>query len=541
MVVIEGCETVDPEEAEAGESSTKKKFIPIVSEDDMSAIQKKRFNYFKQMRIFLTNITNICERLRFKDRPVRKYFLRRDMKDLAVPPFAYLPLVGSLDPFNQILRTLPTEGYAFSTKARCPALMLFEMEVHPRGVDVGTFLCCELERYPENQVINRDIAIKNGSSSTWETEDDNIANEKEEAPQLQRLTSVLGSQTSTHEIWKPEGTGLARLEAVGIKYNPIVTRPSLTGSSGDAKADAVAAAAASTPPGDSSRGGTAGTSNSSQNGLALLAAASASSSNGHSIQALATLTGDDSGPATLIGETFSQKAARLRAKSPYGHLPGWKLGGMIAKSNDDVRQEVFVMQLIKYYQNAFREAHLPCWLFTYTILSTSQSTGLIELIPNASSLDGLKKKEGYPGSLRAYFETTYGYAKGLPEPPAFRAAMDNYVSSMAAYSIVTYLLGIKDRHNGNVMIDTHGHIIHIDFGFVFGLAPGKAFSMEKAPWKLTDEMAEVRIRPLTALFLCICYIVQQWSLYWLGTGFLTLSPFTFAYALHNSTCNLHCR
>lgn len=41
------------------------------------------------------------------------------------------------------------------------------------------------------------------------------------------------------------------------------------------------------------------------------------------------------------------------------------------------------------------------------------------------------------------------------------------------------------------MIDAAGHMIHIDFGFVFGLAPGKALSLEKAPWKLTVEMVEV--------------------------------------------------
>jgi len=41
------------------------------------------------------------------------------------------------------------------------------------------------------------------------------------------------------------------------------------------------------------------------------------------------------------------------------------------------------------------------------------------------------------------------------------------------------------------MLDSAGHLIHIDFGFVFGLAPGKQFSMEKAPWKLTIEMTEV--------------------------------------------------
>lgn len=50
---------------------------------------------------------------------------------------------------------------------------------------------------------------------------------------------------------------------------------------------------------------------------------------------------------------------------------------------------------------------------------------------------------------------------------------------------------MKDRHNGNLLIDSEGHILHIDFGFLLSIAPGGSFSLETAPFKLTDEMVEV--------------------------------------------------
>ena len=99
------------------------------------------------------------------------------------------------------------------------------------------------------------------------------------------------------------------------------------------------------------------------------------------------------------------------------------------------------MQLIMFLERIFKSHNVPVWLLSYRIVSTSKNTGLIQLIPDAISLDGLKKSDRWPGSLRAYFEQKYGNPESVP----FRNALDAYMRSLAGYSVVTYILAIKDR------------------------------------------------------------------------------------------------
>lgn len=73
----------------------------------------------------------------------------------------------------------------------------------------------------------------------------------------------------------------------------------------------------------------------------------------------------------------------------------------------------------------------------------------------------------------------------------FRNAQENFIHSMASYSMVSYLIQIKDRHNGNLLIDDNGHIIHIDFGFIFEISPANNLRFEKAEFKLLSDMVNV--------------------------------------------------
>ncbi|XP_024978831.1 phosphatidylinositol 4-kinase beta 1-like isoform X2 [Cynara cardunculus var. scolymus] len=187
----------------------------------------------------------------------------------------------------------------------------------------------------------------------------------------------------------------------------------------------------------------------------------------------------------LSGELWQAKKDRIRQASVYGKLPGWDLCSVIVKSGDDCRQEHLAVQLISHFYDIFQEAGLPLWLRPYEVLVTSSYTALIETIPDTASLHSIKSRFPNITSLRDFF-----IAKYQENSPSYKLAQRNFVESMAGYSLVCYLLQVKDRHNGNLLLDEDGHLIHIDFGFMLSNSPG-GVNFESAPFKLTRELLEV--------------------------------------------------
>ncbi|XP_044714989.1 phosphatidylinositol 3- and 4-kinase domain-containing protein [Hirsutella rhossiliensis] len=156
----------------------------------------------------------------------------------------------------------------------------------------------------------------------------------------------------------------------------------------------------------------------------------------------------------------------------------------IFKVGDDCRQDVLALQMIAAFRGIFHSVGLEVYVFPYRVTATAPGCGVIDVLPNSISRDMLGREA--VNGLYDYFVSKYGNEDSL----RFQQARNNFVKSMAAYSVISFLLQFKDRHNGNIMVDDAGHILHIDFGFCFDIAPG-GIKFERAPFKLTSEMVAV--------------------------------------------------
>ncbi|KAL4217995.1 Phosphatidylinositol 4-kinase beta [Mactra antiquata] len=189
--------------------------------------------------------------------------------------------------------------------------------------------------------------------------------------------------------------------------------------------------------------------------------------------------------AAAMKEPWEEKVRRIRESSPYGHLSNWRLMSVIVKCGDDLRQELMVYQVLKSLQTFWAVEHVPLWIRPYNIVVTSNNSGMIEPVLNAVSLHQIKKQSKM--TLLQYFEHEFGPQNS----EEFLTAQRNFVQSCAGYCLVCYLMQVKDRHNGNILLDSQGHIIHIDFGFILSTSPGKNLGFENSAFKLTNEFAEV--------------------------------------------------
>ena len=131
---------------------------------------------------------------------------------------------------------------------------------------------------------------------------------------------------------------------------------------------------------------------------------------------------------------------------------------------EDVRQDQLVIKTIR-LMNLILKSEMPqteLQIITYQVLPTSQNSGLIEIIPNCATLFEIEKRF-----------TIFNYILENNRSADLSADQlrQRFLTSCAPYCVITYLLGVGDRHLDNIMVTKTGFLFHIDYGFIIGSDP----------------------------------------------------------------------
>lgn len=155
---------------------------------------------------------------------------------------------------------------------------------------------------------------------------------------------------------------------------------------------------------------------------------------------------------------------------------------IIFKTGDDLRQDQLVIQIISLMDRLLQKENLDLKLSPYKILATGATAGAAQFVLSMSLQSIVNKYKG--NSVLAYLESNN------PDDTAplgvRKEALEIFIKSCAGYCVITYLLGVGDRHLDNLLLAPDGHFFHADFGFILGRDP-KPFA---PAMKLCKEMVD---------------------------------------------------
>uniref|UniRef100_A0A672J0H7 phosphatidylinositol 3-kinase n=1 Tax=Salarias fasciatus TaxID=181472 RepID=A0A672J0H7_SALFA len=162
--------------------------------------------------------------------------------------------------------------------------------------------------------------------------------------------------------------------------------------------------------------------------------------------------------------------------------------GIIFKQGDDLRQDMLIIQTLALMDSIWQEKSLDLNLIPYGCIATGHNIGMIEIVRDAVTIAAVQRNHG--GTIGAFRnDALFEWLKSkCPLQEIHFKTMERFMKSCAGYCVATYILGVGDRHNDNIMITDQGNLFHIDFGHILGHK--KYFlgvSRERVPFVLTPD------------------------------------------------------
>uniref|UniRef100_A0A669BCQ5 Phosphatidylinositol-4,5-bisphosphate 3-kinase, catalytic subunit gamma n=1 Tax=Oreochromis niloticus TaxID=8128 RepID=A0A669BCQ5_ORENI len=166
--------------------------------------------------------------------------------------------------------------------------------------------------------------------------------------------------------------------------------------------------------------------------------------------------------------------------------------GIIFKDGDDLRQDMLILQILLIMESIWETESLDLCLLPYGCISTGNKIGMIEIVKDATTIANIQ--QSVVGSTGAFKdEILYQWLRDkCVSEDKFQQAVERFLYSCGGYCVATYVLGIGDRHNDNIMITESGNLFHIDFGHILGNYKSfMGISKEWVPFVLTPDFLYV--------------------------------------------------
>lgn len=167
---------------------------------------------------------------------------------------------------------------------------------------------------------------------------------------------------------------------------------------------------------------------------------------------------------------------------------------LIFKNGDDLRQDMLTLQLIRIMDTFWKNEGLDLRMTPYGVVSTGKDLGVIETVRDSSTIMKIQQKNGIRSAVQINPHGLYNWILNHNKDRE-EQAIDNFTRSCAGYCVATFILGIKDRHSGNIMVRENGQVFHIDFGhFLNHMKKKFGISRERVPFVLTMDFIKVIAR-----------------------------------------------
>lgn len=109
-----------------------------------------------------------------------------------------------------------------------------------------------------------------------------------------------------------------------------------------------------------------------------------------------------------------------------------------------------------------RDLQIDFGLQIYRVLPINNVSGIIEMVPRADTLHNIKHEQN---------TTILNYLIEHNPQLTCSEIRSRFIKSVASYCVISYLLGVGDRHLDNIMLTETGYLFHIDYGFILGHDP----------------------------------------------------------------------